>query len=59
VGRKIRDAELRKLPYMLVVGDQEEAGGKVAVRRHGKGDAGAVPVEEFARKALEEVRDRR
>jgi threonyl-tRNA synthetase len=48
IGKKIRDAELHKIPYMLVVGDQEEADGKVAVRRHREGDQGAVPVEEFA-----------
>jgi threonyl-tRNA synthetase len=59
VGRKIRDAELRKLPYMLVVGDQEESEGKVAVRRHHEGDVGAVTVAEFARSAAEEVSQRR
>ena len=59
VGRKIRDAELRKLPYMLVVGDQEESDRKVAVRRHHEGDIGAVEVAEFARSAAEEVRERR
>jgi threonyl-tRNA synthetase len=48
VGKKIRDAELHKIPYMLVVGDQEEADGKVAVRRHREGDQGAVPIDEFA-----------
>jgi threonyl-tRNA synthetase len=47
VGKKIREAELKKVPYMLVVGDQEEADGKVAVRRHREGDQGAVPVAEF------------
>ncbi|MGE5635754.1 MAG: threonine--tRNA ligase [Nocardioidaceae bacterium] len=59
VGRKIRDAELHKVPYMLVVGDEEERGGRVSVRRHGQGDLGAVPTGEFARTALEEVRERR
>ena len=48
VGRKIRDAELRKIPYMLVVGDREEGDGTVAVREHHKGDAGSLPAEEFA-----------
>ena len=47
IGRKIRDAELRKVPYMLVVGDREAKSGSVAVREHGKGDAGSVPVGEF------------
>jgi len=48
VGRKIREAELRKVPYMLVVGDREAEDGTVAVRRHGEGDTGTVPVAEFA-----------
>jgi threonyl-tRNA synthetase len=58
VGRKIRDAEVRKIPYMLVVGDQEQDEGHVAVRRHGEGDLGSVPTAEFARRALEEVGSR-
>jgi threonyl-tRNA synthetase len=58
VGRKIRDAELRKVPYMLVVGDQEEQSEHVAVRRHREGDAGSVPVGEFVRRALEQVQTR-
>jgi threonyl-tRNA synthetase len=48
VGKKIRDAELRKVPYMLVVGDAEERDGTVAVRRHHEGDLGSEPVKEFA-----------
>src|SRR3954451_13036723 len=58
ISKKIRDGELRKAPYMLVVGDEEESGGRVAVRRHREGDQGAVPVAEFARKALAEVAER-
>jgi Threonyl-tRNA synthetase len=58
VGRKIRDAELRKLPYMLIVGDSEQEEHKVAVRRHGEGDQGAVPAQEFARRAVEEIAER-
>ncbi len=48
IRRKIRDAETQKIPYMLVVGDQEESDGLVAVRRHREGDEGTVPVEDFA-----------
>jgi threonyl-tRNA synthetase len=48
VGRKIRDAELRKVPYMLVVGDREAEDGTVAVRRHGEGDLGSMTLDEFA-----------
>jgi threonyl-tRNA synthetase len=55
VGKKIREGELRKVPYMLVVGDQERADSTVAVRRHREGDLGAVPLEEFVARAGEEI----
>jgi threonyl-tRNA synthetase len=45
IGRKIRDAELRKVPYMLVVGDREAEGGAVALRKHREGDQGTVPLD--------------
>jgi threonyl-tRNA synthetase len=48
VGRKIRDAELRKIPYMLVVGDREVEAGEVSVRAHRSGDTGSEPVAAFA-----------
>ena len=54
VGRKIRDAELAKVPYMLVVGDEEESGAGVAVRRHGEGDLGLMPLAELADRILSE-----
>ncbi len=44
VGKKIRDAELAKTPYMLIVGDKEQEAGQVAVRRHGEGDIGLMEV---------------
>jgi threonyl-tRNA synthetase len=47
IGRKIRDAETKKIPYMLIVGEREENESKVAVRRHGQGDQGTVPLDEF------------
>jgi threonyl-tRNA synthetase len=46
VGKKIRDAELAKVPYMLVVGDQEEQSSTVSLRRHGEGDLGRIPSRE-------------
>jgi len=46
VGRKIRDAELRKVPYMLVIGDREAEARAVALRRHGEGDLGTVGLDE-------------
>jgi threonyl-tRNA synthetase len=52
VGKKIRDAELAKAPYMLVVGDREEAEDAVSVRSHDQGDVGSMPVGEL----IEEVR---
>ena len=48
IGRKIRDAELRKVPYMLIVGEREQESGTVSVRRHRDGDIGAVTPAEFA-----------
>lgn len=48
IGRKIRDTELAKVPYMLIVGEKEAADAKVSVRRHKEGDKGAVTVEAFA-----------
>jgi threonyl-tRNA synthetase len=47
VGRKIRDAELQKIPYMLVIGDNEAQDGSVALRRHGEGDQGTVGLDEL------------
>ena len=47
VGRKIRDAELRKIPYMLVIGDREAEADTVSVREHRVGDSGSIPVAEI------------
>ena len=46
-GRKIRDAEVGKIPFMLIVGEKEENDGTVSVRRHGEGDIGTYSIEEF------------
>jgi threonyl-tRNA synthetase len=46
VGRKIREAELRKVPYMLVVGDREQEDRAVSLRRHKEGDQGTVALDE-------------
>ncbi len=48
IGRKIRDNELRKTPYLLIVGEKEEADGTVSVRRQGEGDKGTMSIQEFA-----------
>ncbi len=55
ISRKIRDAELRKIPYMLVVGDREQEAGEVGLRRHGLGDAGALAVDEFRARLIDEI----
>ncbi|MBS1870557.1 MAG: threonine--tRNA ligase [Actinobacteria bacterium] len=55
VGRKIRDAELRKIPLMLVVGDAEADGGTVSVREHGAEEARGVPVAELAARIAEQA----
>jgi threonyl-tRNA synthetase len=47
VGRKIREAELRKVPYMLIVGEREQAAGTVSVRAHRDGDLGSMALEDF------------
>lgn len=59
IGKKIRDTELMKIPYMLVVGEKELSEEKVAVRRQGKGDLGAQPVNTFIDLALEEIGSRK
>lgn len=55
IGYKIREAQMEKVPYMLVIGDREMEEGKVAVRSRGRGDLGAMPFEEFAAMLKEEV----
>jgi threonyl-tRNA synthetase len=55
IGKKIREAELAKVPYMLVIGEKEEAEEKVAVRRQSKGDLGTMSVEGFTKLAQDEV----
>ena len=58
IGKKIRDTEVARVPYMLVIGEKEMNEGKVSVRRQGKGDLGAKPVEQFVEEILTEVRER-
>jgi len=58
VGRKIRDAEVRKIPYMLIVGDREAEQGQVSVREHRKGDEGALALDDFVTRLQQESADR-
>ena len=55
IGRKIRDNELKRIPYMLIVGEKEAENGEVAVRRQGEGDKGTMKVAEFSKLILDEV----
>ena len=57
IGRKIRDNELKRIPYMLIVGEKEESEGTVSVRKQGAGDEGCMKFEDFAKKINEEVRN--
>jgi threonyl-tRNA synthetase len=55
IGRKIRDAEVKKIPYMLIVGEKEVAEGKVSVRKHGEGDLGSMVIEDLKEKIIKEI----
>jgi threonyl-tRNA synthetase len=55
IGKKIRDNELKRIPYLLVVGEKEQAGGEVSVRRQGVGEQGSMSISAFAGKVQAEV----
>ena len=55
IGRKIRDNELKRIPYMLIVGEKEAENKEVSVRRQGEGDKGSMPVTDFANMINTEV----
>ena len=57
IQRKIRDAEVKKVPYMLIVGEKEQENTTLSVRRHGQGDLGSFSIEEFVAKFNEEVQN--
>jgi threonyl-tRNA synthetase len=54
-GKKIRDAELQRIPYMLIVGEKEENQGTVSVRKQGVGDIGNLSIDDFAKEVLKEI----
>ncbi|MBK8608562.1 MAG: threonine--tRNA ligase [Chitinophagaceae bacterium] len=58
IGKKIRDTEMAKVPYMLVIGEKEMNEGKVAIRRQGKGDLGAKSIAEFLADISAEIKNR-
>ncbi len=55
IGRKIRDAEVQKVPYMLIVGEKESAENKVSVRKHGEGDIGSMDLLDFVKLFEEKI----
>src|SRR6201985_1329353 len=55
IGRKIRDAEVKKIPYMLIVGEKEANENVVSVRKHGQGDLGSMSIEEFKKQIIKEI----
>jgi len=57
IGKKIRDNELKRIPYLLIVGEKEEQAGTVAVRKQGDGDKGSLGIEEFANLLNKEVNE--
>ncbi len=56
IGKKIREAEMSKIPYMLIIGEQEENDGTVSVRKHGEGDIGTMSIEDFAELVNKEIK---
>ncbi len=55
IGRKIRDAEVKKIPYMLIVGEKEATENMVSVRKHGTGDLGSMSIEDFKQQIIKEI----
>lgn len=55
VGRKIRDAEMKKIPYMLIIGEKEVESGTISVRKHGEGDLGTMTIDQFQDKLIKEI----
>lgn len=55
IGRKIRDAEIKKIPYMLIIGEKEMAENSVSVRKHGEGDLGSMEVQNFKNQLITEI----
>jgi len=56
MGKKIREAEMNKIPYMIIVGENEEKEGKITVRKHGGEDIGMITVDEFADIVQKEIK---
>jgi threonyl-tRNA synthetase len=59
LGKKIREAEMQKIPYLLIIGDKEVQSGAVSVRQRGKGDLGQMPLNNFIEKMEQEIKDKK
>ncbi len=57
IGKKIREAEMNKIPYMLIIGEQEENDGTVSVRKHSEGDLGTMTIEAFSQLISNEIKE--
>lgn len=57
IGRKIRDAEVKKVPYMIIVGEKEQETQKISIRKHGEGDVGSMSINEFESFFKQKIRD--
>jgi len=55
MGKKIREAEMKKIPYIVIVGEQEENNNTIAVRKHGGEDIGTISIEKFSEIITEEI----
>ena len=55
IGRKIRDAEIKKIPFMIIIGEKETQDGLISVRKHGEGDLGSMSIEEFSNHLQKEI----
>ena len=59
MGKKIREAELQKIPYILVVGEKEQKAKSAAVRQRSKGDVGLIKLEKFIEKITKEIKEKK
>ena len=57
IGKKIRDNELKKIPYLLIVGEKEAQNGEISVRKQGEGDKGSIKIATFAADLVKEIEE--
>ncbi|MBQ0741587.1 threonine--tRNA ligase, partial [Aquimarina celericrescens] len=55
IGKKIREAEMNKFPYIIIIGEQEENNNTISVRKHGGEDLGTIPIDEFSKMVSKEI----